>query len=150
MVSHSIFWHLLHVVYNILNMQRYATSVAGQTCCYGDRRRRQAASSSWKHSIVTIVRQFYRTDMASLAWPTRRQATLGKLARKMCGPQQDFWHEKSTKRPQQTCKVNKSHSKPKPFGSARTVFGFERTAETTYQRSQCYGKGKPRDFERPH
>ena len=32
MLSHSIDWHLLDVVYNILNMQRYATSVAGQTC----------------------------------------------------------------------------------------------------------------------
>jgi len=30
MFSHSIVWHLLHVVYNKLNMQRYATSVAGQ------------------------------------------------------------------------------------------------------------------------
>ena len=37
-----------------------------------------------------------------------------------------------------------------PLGSARIVFGFERTAETKYQRSQCCGKGKPRDFERPH
>jgi len=26
-------------------------------------------------------------------------------------------------------------------------FDFERTAETKYQRSQCYCKGKPRDFE---
>jgi len=34
MLSHSIDWHLLDVVYNILNMQRYATSVAGQTCSY--------------------------------------------------------------------------------------------------------------------
>jgi len=34
MLSHSIDWHLLNVVYNILNMQRYATSVAGQTCSY--------------------------------------------------------------------------------------------------------------------
>jgi len=35
MLSHSIDWHLLDVVYNILNMlQRYATSVDGQTCSY--------------------------------------------------------------------------------------------------------------------
>jgi len=34
MLSHSIVWHFLHVVYNILNMQRYATSVAGHTCSY--------------------------------------------------------------------------------------------------------------------
>jgi len=34
MLSHSIVWHLLHFVYNILNMQRYAFSAAGQTCSY--------------------------------------------------------------------------------------------------------------------
>jgi len=34
MLSHFIGWHLLHVVYNILNMQRYAFSAAGQTCSY--------------------------------------------------------------------------------------------------------------------
>jgi len=32
MPSHSIDWHLLDVVHTILNMQRYVTSVAGQTC----------------------------------------------------------------------------------------------------------------------
>jgi len=34
MLPHFIDWHLLDVVYNILNMQRYPTSVAGQTCSY--------------------------------------------------------------------------------------------------------------------
>jgi len=34
MLSHPIDWYLLDVVYNILNNQRYATSVAGQTCSY--------------------------------------------------------------------------------------------------------------------
>jgi len=34
MLSHSIDWHLLDVVHNILNMQCYAASVAGQTCSY--------------------------------------------------------------------------------------------------------------------
>ena len=38
----------------------------------------------------------------------------------------------------------------KTSGSARIDFGFERTAETKSQRSQCQGKGKLRDFERPH
>ena len=38
----------------------------------------------------------------------------------------------------------------KTFGSAMIYFDFERTVETKYQRSQCKGKGKPRDFERPH
>jgi len=34
MLSHSIGWHLLDVVHNILNMQRYVTSVAGQACSF--------------------------------------------------------------------------------------------------------------------
>jgi len=108
-------------VYNILNIISSwpGTSVAGQTCCYGDRRRREVAniSSSMKtFHCYDIIRQFYRTDMASLAWPTRRQATLGQLARKMCVDySRIFWHEKFTKKPQQTCKVNKSHSKPNCF-----------------------------------
>jgi len=38
----------------------------------------------------------------------------------------------------------------KTFGSAMIYYDFERTVETKYQRSQCIGKGKPRDFERPH
>jgi len=37
MLSHSIDWHLLDVVHNMLNMQRYVTSVAGQTCSYSDK-----------------------------------------------------------------------------------------------------------------
>jgi len=72
MLSHSIDWHLLDVVYNILNMQRYATSVAGQTCSYSGmvRRRREAANicaSMETFHCYDIVRQFYPTDMASLA-----------------------------------------------------------------------------------
>jgi len=38
----------------------------------------------------------------------------------------------------------------KTFGSAIIYFDFERTADTKYQHSQCYGKGKARDFERAH
>jgi len=34
MPSHSTDWHLLDVVHTILNMQRYVTSVAGQTCSF--------------------------------------------------------------------------------------------------------------------
>jgi len=35
MLSHSIDWRLFDVVRNILNIQRYVTSVAGQTCSFG-------------------------------------------------------------------------------------------------------------------
>jgi len=34
MLSHSIDWHLLDAVHNILNMQRYVSSVAGQACTF--------------------------------------------------------------------------------------------------------------------
>ena len=37
MPSYSIDWHLLDVVHNILNMQRYVTSAAGQTCSFSDK-----------------------------------------------------------------------------------------------------------------
>jgi len=61
----------------------------------------------------------------------------------MCGLQQDFvtWkiyqeasadnrHERSTNHIQNQIALN-------TFGSARIDFGFERRAETKYQRSQC-------------
>ena len=34
MLSHSIDWHLLDVVHDILNTQRYVTSVTGQACSF--------------------------------------------------------------------------------------------------------------------
>ena len=93
MLSHSIVWHFLHVVCNILNIQRYVTSLAGQTCSYSDKaaNRREAGNISASTSMNTvhcydIVRHFYRADMASLAWPT---AALRKIAMKMFGLQQD-------------------------------------------------------------
>jgi len=71
MLLHSTDWHLLDVVYNILNMQHYVTSVAGQTCSYMVvRRRREASNISASMKTLhcyDIVRQFYRIDMASLA-----------------------------------------------------------------------------------
>ena len=71
MLSHSIDWHLLDVVHNILNMQRYVTSVAGHGHAASVvRRRREAAniSASMKtFDCYDLVRQFYPGDMASLA-----------------------------------------------------------------------------------
>jgi len=62
----------LDVVYNILNMQRYGTSVAGQACSYS-----KAAKGGSQH--LCLNENFhcydigkYRTDTASLAWPTSR------------------------------------------------------------------------------
>ena len=77
MLSHSIVWHLLHVVYNILNMQRLClfSSWSDMQFQWSIRRRREAAniSASMKtfHSY-RIVRHFYRTQTAPLAWPTSR------------------------------------------------------------------------------
>jgi len=71
MLSHSIDWHLLDVVYNILNMQRYVTSVAGQTCSYSGKAAKGGICASMEtFHCYDIVTQFYPTDMASLAWPT--------------------------------------------------------------------------------
>jgi len=118
MLSHSIVWHLLHVVYNILNIQRYATSVAGQTCCYGDRRRREAAN------ISSAMKTFHCYNVVGSSieliwhhWRDRRddKTRWGNLLGKYADYSRSFWHEKSTKKPQQTCKVNKSHSKPNCF-----------------------------------
>jgi len=48
MLSHSIIWHLIHAVYIVLNMQHYATSIAGQTCSYSD----EAAKGGSQYFIV--------------------------------------------------------------------------------------------------
>ena len=76
MLSHSVDWHLLDVVYNILKMPRYVTSVAGHRHAASMvRGRREAASISAAmktFDCYDIVRQFYPSDMASLALPTRR------------------------------------------------------------------------------
>jgi len=56
MLSYSIDWHLLDVVYNILNTQRYVTSVAGQTCSYTVVRRRREASNLYLNENVSLLR----------------------------------------------------------------------------------------------
>ena len=67
-LSRFIDWHLLDVVHNILNMQRYATSVAGQTCSGKAAKGGSHISASLKtFHCYDIVRQLYRIDMASLA-----------------------------------------------------------------------------------
>jgi len=68
MLSHSIVWHLIHFVYNILNMQRYATSIAGQTCSYSDEAAKGGRQYLCLNENVSLLRhrQFYRADTASL------------------------------------------------------------------------------------
>ena len=59
-------WHLLDVVHNVLNMQRYVTSAAGQTCRFSGKAGREAAniSASMKtFHCYDIVRQFYPSDI---------------------------------------------------------------------------------------
>jgi len=89
MLSHSIVWRLLHDVYNILNMQRYATSVTGQTCRYSDK------VAKGTTIISASMKTFHCYDIDNSVVLMRhhwldRQAALGKLAMKMCGLQQDF------------------------------------------------------------
>jgi len=118
MLSHSIVWHLLHVVYNILNMQRYAFQQLVRHVATVLRRRREAANISAPMKTFhcyDIVRHFHRTHTASLAWPTSRVGENGKLLWKCVDYRRILWHEISTKKPKQICKVNKSHSKPNCF-----------------------------------
>jgi len=69
MLSHSIDWHLLDVVYNILNMQRYATSVAGKTCGRSGKAAKGGSQYSCRNETFLLLRhrKFSPTDMASLA-----------------------------------------------------------------------------------
>jgi len=56
MLSHSIVWHLFHVVYNILNMQRYATTVAGQTCSYSDKAAKGGSQYLHLNENISLLR----------------------------------------------------------------------------------------------
>ena len=67
MISHSVDWHLLDVVHNIPNMQRYATSVAGQTYSYGKAAKGGSQYLCLNENVSLLRhRQFYPADMASL------------------------------------------------------------------------------------
>jgi len=59
MLSYSIVWHLLHVVYNIMNMQRYATSVAGQTCMYSDKPAKGGSQYLCLNENASLLRHSY-------------------------------------------------------------------------------------------
>jgi len=56
MLSHFIDWHLLDVVCNILNMQRYATSVAGQTCSYSSKAAKRSSQYLCLIENVSLLR----------------------------------------------------------------------------------------------
>jgi len=62
-------WDLLDVVYNILNMQLYVTSVARQTCSYGGTAAKGGSQYLCLNENVRLLRhrKFYPSDMASLA-----------------------------------------------------------------------------------
>ena len=143
LLSHSIDWHLLDIMYNILNMQRYATPVAGQAA--------NISASMKTFHCYDIVSQYNLTDMASLPWPTSR---VGETCYENVWTAAGFCDIKNLPRRLNRHTRSKNHIQnqiaSKTSGKARIDFGFERTAKTKYQRSQCWGKGKPRDFERPH
>ena len=138
---------------NILNMQRYATTVTGQTCSCSDKLAKggsQYLCLNEKLSLYNIVGQFYRTDAASLAWPLSR---VGENCYENGGIQQYciLWHEKSIMKPQQTWKVNKSHSNQialKTFGSTRIDLALNEQRRLNI--SVDNANGKPRYFKRPH
>ena len=99
------------------------------------RRRREAAkiSASMKtFYCYDIVRQFYRTDMASLAWLTSRVAeTCYENVWTITG----FCETKNLPRSLSRHARSKNHIQNQialTSGRARIDFGFERTAETKY------------------
>jgi len=56
MLSHSIDWHLLDVVHNILNMQRYVTSVAGQTRSFSGKAAKGGSQYLCLNENVSLLR----------------------------------------------------------------------------------------------
>jgi len=153
MLSHSIDWHLLDVVHNILNMQRYVRSVAGQTCSFSGKVAKGGSQYLPINENVSLLRhkQFYHSDMASLACPTSR---VGKTCYENVWTTTGFCdmkiYQEASSAMQGQQITFKTKIALKTYESAMIYFETERTAETKYQRSQREGKGKPRDFERPH
>jgi len=130
----------LDVVHNILNMQRYVTSVAGQAASVV-RRRREAAniSASMKtFNCYETVRQFYPSDMATLAWPTSR---VGKTYCENVWTTTGFCDMKNLPKSLSRHKCQKITFKTKialkTFRSAMIYFEFERTAETISVPQNC-------------
>ena len=56
MLSHSTNWHLLDVVHNVLNMQRYVTSVAGQTCRFSGKAAKGGSQHLCLSENVSLLR----------------------------------------------------------------------------------------------
>ena len=140
MLLHSIVWHLRDIVHNILNMQRYVTSVAGQTCSFSGKAAKRGSQYLCLNENVSLLRHRHSILVIWHHW-CDRQVALGKLAMKVCGLQQDFvtwkiYQKASADMPGQKITF-KTKIALKTFGSAMIYFEFERTAETKYQRSQC-------------
>jgi len=55
MLSHAIDCRLLDVVHNILNMQRFVTSVAGQTCNFSGKAAKGGSQYLYLNENVFIV-----------------------------------------------------------------------------------------------
>jgi len=70
-------------------MQRYATSVAGQTCSYSDKAAKRGDQYLYLDENVSIVTTKLGNSVVLIRhhWHNR-QAALGKIAMKMCGQQQ--------------------------------------------------------------
>jgi len=139
MLSHSIDWHLLDVVHNILNMQRYVTSVADQTCSFSGKAAKGGRQYLCLNENVLLLRhmQFYHSDMTSLAWPTSR---VGKTCYENVWTTTAFCDMKICQEASADMQGQQITFKTKialkTFESAVIYFDFERTAETKYQRSQ--------------
>jgi len=76
-----------------------------------------------------------------LTFSLKKPCALGKIALKMCGPQQDFVTRNICQETSADMQGQQNHVQNQialnTFGSTRIDFGFERTTETKYQCSQC-------------
>jgi len=56
MFSHSTDWHLLDVVHNVLNRQRYVTSVVGQTFSFSGKAAKGGSQYLCLNENVSLLR----------------------------------------------------------------------------------------------
>ena len=97
---------------NILNMKRYTFSAPGQTCSCSDEATRDATDICLSENVSLLRHSYailpYWHGITSVTDKPR----WGNLLWKCVGYSRIFWHEKCTKKPQQTWKANKSRLKP--------------------------------------
>jgi len=96
----------LHVLYNILHMQRYAFSAAGQTCSFSDKSAKGSRQYLCLKENGFIVTTYLRTSVVLIRHHWRDgQARWRTLLWRCVDYSGILWHEISTQKLQQTWKV---------------------------------------------